>query len=245
MTELGRILIADDEETFLLSTADLLRTEGYKCDCTTNGIDAVEKLRSVEYDLLIADIKMQGNFELELIRDLSQIVEYMPVILVTGYPSMPSAIRSIELAVMAYLVKPIDFGELLEKVKLSIQNSRSVKTVKNIRKRLQQWSEDLKSVEDTSHTLPHDKYLMQVETFVSLTCQNVFGALLDLKHLTDNAAVGNIKNEICHLFNCPHLRGLRVALAEAIEVIEKTKSSFKSKELAELRKKLEGLLKGV
>jgi YesN/AraC family two-component response regulator len=158
---------------------------------------------------------------------------------------MKSAIQSIELPVMAYLVKPVDFGELLEKVRTSIQNSRLIKTAKNIWKRLQQWSEDLKTVEEMVNIMPQYESPMHVETFINLTFQNILGILLDLRHLTNTAAVGNIKNEICHLFNCPHLQVLRGALSEAIEVIEKTKSSFKSKDLGELRKKLEGLVKGV
>ena len=40
MSDLGKILIADDEETFLRSTADLLRREGYECDCVPDGITA-------------------------------------------------------------------------------------------------------------------------------------------------------------------------------------------------------------
>src|SRR4030042_6214874 len=101
MGDLRRILIADDEETFRNSLADLLRQAGYQCDCAPDAIVAAELLHSAEYDLLIADIKMQGNFELEFIRALPQIAEGMPVILVTGYPSLRSAIESIQLPVAA------------------------------------------------------------------------------------------------------------------------------------------------
>jgi DNA-binding response OmpR family regulator len=45
MADLGRILIADDEETFLNSMADLLRQRGYQCDCAPNAIVAAELLR--------------------------------------------------------------------------------------------------------------------------------------------------------------------------------------------------------
>ena len=94
MSELGRILIADDEETFLMSTADLLRNEGFECDCAPDATSAAQMLRSGDHDLLIADIKMPGNFELEFIRDLPQIAEGLPVILVTGYPTLDTAIQS-------------------------------------------------------------------------------------------------------------------------------------------------------
>ena len=109
----GRILIADDEESVLLSTADLLRIEGYECACASGAKTAFDMLRKKEYDLLIADIKMQGNSDLELIKKLPEIVHRMPVILVTGYPSLSSAVQSTNLPVVAYLIKPFEFSELL------------------------------------------------------------------------------------------------------------------------------------
>ena len=133
MTDLGRILIADDEHTFLNSMADLLRREGYQCDCAPNAIVAADLLRRNDYDLLIADIKMEGNFELELIRDIPQIAGGMPVILVTGHPSLKSAIQSVQLPVVAYLVKPFEFKELLFHVQSSIKTYLFFKPVRNIR----------------------------------------------------------------------------------------------------------------
>ena len=109
----SRILIADDEESVLLSTADLLRIEGYECACASDAKTAVDMLRKKKYDLLIADIKMQGNSDLQLIKKLPEIVGRMPVILVTGYPSMSSAVQSIKLPVVGYLIKPFEFTELL------------------------------------------------------------------------------------------------------------------------------------
>jgi len=133
MTDLGRILIADDEHTFLDSMADLLRREGHQCDCAPNAIVAADLLRRNDYDLLIADIKMEGNFELELIRDIPQIAGGMPVILVTGHPSLKSAIQSVQLPVVAYLVKPFEFKELLIHVQSSIKTYLFFKPVRNIR----------------------------------------------------------------------------------------------------------------
>ena len=109
----GRILIADDEESVLLSTADLLRIEGYDCNCALDAKTAFEKLRKNKYDLLIADIKMQGNSDLQLIKKLPESAHGMPVILVTGYPSLSSAVQSIKLPVVGYLIKPFEFSELL------------------------------------------------------------------------------------------------------------------------------------
>ena len=89
----GSILIADDEETFLRSTARLLHREGYDCDCALDADRAVEMLRTGRYDLLIADIKMPGNPNLKLVRDVQQLAAGMPVILVTGVSASVRSVR--------------------------------------------------------------------------------------------------------------------------------------------------------
>jgi len=122
--EQGRILIADDEEVFLESTADLLRREGYECDCAIDSRTVLEKVKTTNYDLLIADINMPGNQELELIKELPRIGERMPVILATGNPVFHSEFQSIEHPVIAYMFKPVEFGKLLAQVKISIENFR-------------------------------------------------------------------------------------------------------------------------
>ena len=121
----GRILIADDEESVLLSTADLLRIEGYECACASGAKTAFDMLRKRKYDLLIVDIKMQGNSDLQLIKKLPEIVDRMSVILVTGYPSLSSAVQSIKLPVVGYLIKPFEFSELLTVVQGAIAGEGS------------------------------------------------------------------------------------------------------------------------
>src|SRR4030043_103181 len=244
MADLWRILVADDEETFRNSMADLLRWGGYQCDCASDAIIATELLRSADYDLLIADIKMQGNFELEFIRALPQIAEGMPVILVTGYPSLRSAIESIQLPVAAYLVKPFEFEELLVQVQISVKNYQFYKALRDHRKRLTDWSEDLKGIEEVQNIMPPSESSQPIDDFLTLTFHNIAAALSDLKHLTESFSTGNSSHqEVCHLLNCPRLNTLNKTLVETIDVLEKTKSAFKSKELGNLRRNLEELVR--
>jgi DNA-binding NtrC family response regulator len=131
MADSARILIADDEEMFLNSTASLLRKKGYKCDCATSAKLATKMLSQKEYDLLISDIYMPGNSGFELIRYLTKYYEGLPVFLVTGYPSMRAAAYALELPpVVGYFTKPIDFNKLFEKMKETIQNYRIYRTVR-------------------------------------------------------------------------------------------------------------------
>jgi DNA-binding NtrC family response regulator len=79
-------------------------------------------LSADRYQLLIAGLQMPGNMQFELIERLEHLAPAMPVILVTGYPSLNSAIRAVELPVIAYLIKPFDFDDLLRFLRKAIPN---------------------------------------------------------------------------------------------------------------------------
>ena len=91
----GQLLLADDEEIFLQSTADLLRLEGFSVDCAKDAHEAARLLREFRYDVLISDIRMPGNLDLALVHGISEPNAGIPVILMTGYPSAPTAIQAI------------------------------------------------------------------------------------------------------------------------------------------------------
>lgn len=242
MGKLGRILIADDEETFRNSTADLLRKDGYECDCVSDAGEAVGKLRESSYDLLIADIHMPGNPELELVKEIPVIAEGMPVILVTGYPSVNSAIESIKLTVAAYLVKPVEFSELQEHVEKAIEHYRTYRAVSDTRKRLQEWCNDLDNIKKTVTLKSENATSVAINTFFELTLRNVVDSLMDLKHMVDELAMQSDEQYVCNLLDCPSLTALKGGLSETVKVLERTKSSFKSKDLGVLRKKLQTII---
>ena len=116
----SKILIADDDETFLLATTDLLRREGYECYYAPDAKTVIETLKSVKFDLLISDINMPGNNELELIKELPEIAEGLPVILITGSLYSDAQIQSLKPPVTVCLSKPLDFEELRMHVRSSI-----------------------------------------------------------------------------------------------------------------------------
>jgi DNA-binding response OmpR family regulator len=242
MTDQGRILIADDDETFLHSTADLLRREGYECTCAIDAQAAAEELSSGEFDLLIADIKMPGNPNLELVKDLPRLRRGMQVILVTGYPSVESAIESVELPVAAYLLKPIDFVRLKNQVRAAIEKRRLFHALGQTRERLEDWIGDLKKIENGASKEDDLASSMPVHLYLDLTFRNVAGALADLRQVTEAASAEKADHETCRLLNCPRLKALTSALSETIQVLERTKTAFKSKDLGLLRRKLERIV---
>jgi DNA-binding NtrC family response regulator len=121
MAAKGCILIADDEPTFLLSTAELLRHAGHECHCASDAFEARRMLEEHTFDLMLCDIRMPGNADLELIEQLPCKV---PVILVTGYPPPTDAVQSLQADVVAVLTKPADIDELLGTIQQGLDDER-------------------------------------------------------------------------------------------------------------------------
>jgi YesN/AraC family two-component response regulator len=243
MNNKNRILLADDEKTFLDSTGELIRREGYDCVCVSDAFEAIEQLKQQSYDLLISDIKMPGNPELELIKEVQKIARGTQVILITGFPSAKSAIESIQLPVSAYMVKPISFQELKQNIEIAIKQKELYEKVAQTKDRLKQWRLHIDTIEQALQKRDERTFSTSVKSFLDLTCSNICASLVDFKNITQILTNENSQAEICNLVNCPRLKKLSEGVNETIKILELTKSSFKSKELGDLRISLEKLIK--
>jgi DNA-binding NarL/FixJ family response regulator len=112
-----------------------------------DGSSAIAKLHEHSYSLIIADIKMPGNSELEFIHLLPQIAPGVPVILVTGYPTLRSAVQSIQLPVVAYLTKPLEFDELLGQIQAVLAKSQADQTLRMMKHQAQELWQNLQNLE--------------------------------------------------------------------------------------------------
>ena len=126
-----RILIADDEPLFLRTTAALLRKQGFACVCASNGKAALEALSSEHFDLVLSDLNMPGNFKLELLKEGRSQWPDLPLIVITGAPSLPTAIEGVRLGITDYLLKPVKLDDLLSSIKraLAHHDQRQTQTV--------------------------------------------------------------------------------------------------------------------
>lgn len=112
-----RVLIAEDEEITRKHLADVLRDENYDVVSVNNGVDALEEIKSNDFDILIADIKMPGMDGLELLSRVKKISPETAVLVITGFGSINSAVEAMKKGAFDYLPKPFDLDELLLKVK--------------------------------------------------------------------------------------------------------------------------------
>jgi DNA-binding response OmpR family regulator len=234
---IGSVIIADDEETFRESTSRLLRREGFDCHCVEDADNAVESLRHNRYDVLLADIRMPQNPDRRVVKAARDLDSHLPIILVTGYPSADTAICGINLAVAAYLTKPVDFDELLTHVHGAVRRSHARRRTSAVIERLCSVVADLETENSRSFSRnePADESSLA-------TLRTLASCLSDLLVLWEKPAAEHGLVNLCELLDCPQRAVHREAILHTIEVLEKTKDSFKSKQLAELRGKLEQTL---
>ncbi len=135
-----RILIADDEPLYLRTTGDLLRRAGYDCTCVSDAYQAVERLAEEPFDLVLSDLNMPGNLKLELLHRHSKHNRETPLIVVTGVPSLPSAIESIRLGITDYLLKPVKFEDLLASVRRALAGPPITRTATGPKRDGNEWN---------------------------------------------------------------------------------------------------------
>lgn len=230
----GNLLIADDEEFVRHGLSELLRRSDFTCVVAESGASALEKLKTQTFDALISDIHMPGNAGLELILQVRVMAPALPVVLLTGRPSVETAARSVRLPVTAYLTKPPNMDELESILDAAIADYRGFRALQSGRARLQAWELELQELEQTfraaasgsEHGGPMGHYLR-------VTLRQVILMLSDLEQ-----AAGALERQGAAATTIDH----EAALRRTVEVLERTKQNFKSKELAELRKQIEQLL---
>jgi DNA-binding NtrC family response regulator len=230
----GRVLVADDDGPLREGMVSMLQRLGYRCEGAASAAEATARLRAAEFDVLISDINMPGNVGLEFIGTLPEFAAGLPVILLTGRPSVDTAARSVRLPVVAYLTKPPDFDELQRLLDQAIANHRGLRAMRASRDRLRAWEGELGQIEQAMRQSPHDPAGGPLANFLQVSLRQVILMLAELDRATSSLErrSGGGLEKVDHV----------AALRRTIEVLERTKQNFKSKDLADLRRQLEQLV---
>lgn len=111
-----RILVVDDDEDVCDYLVMVLEKEGYQATAITDPRDTVAAMRSDDYHLVILDLMMPGMEGTDVLQEIRRIDDDVAVIIFTGYPSMDTAIRSLQHQASDYLKKPFRVDEFKEAV---------------------------------------------------------------------------------------------------------------------------------
>lgn len=117
------VFVVDDEVTVLDAIGRTLETLGVEVTCFINPAQCLEGLRLRRCDLLIADLRMPEMDGIELLREVKRHKPWVPVLVVTGYGDVPSAVRAIKAGAEDFVEKPLDKANLRRIVESILQES--------------------------------------------------------------------------------------------------------------------------
>jgi DNA-binding NtrC family response regulator len=113
---MARILIADDDAASCELFAEVLEREGYQVDQVQTGDEALSRLPEKLYDLLLVDVRMPGMTGLEVTRAVRKEYPCMPILVMTAFGSMETAVEAIHEGSFDFISKPMNLEELKKTV---------------------------------------------------------------------------------------------------------------------------------
>ncbi len=163
LMERSRILVVDDELTIRKSIKKRLEMEGYDVTSTDNAKDALKLFQENSFDTVISDIRMEEMDGLELLKRLQNQHRDVPVIMVTGAPSLDTAQESITAGAYDYITKPIEREILINTVRRAVEKKRLNDQIKEYQRNL-----ELKVREQTKTIFAIYKFANQLNSMDSL-----------------------------------------------------------------------------
>jgi len=132
------ILIVDDEFSVRDSLTKWFKFDGYLAESAENATEALKKLQAGHWDIVFLDIKMPGVDGMELQQRIKNIDPDMVIIMLTGYASIDTAVKSLKEGAYDYLTKPVDPDYLSHLIEKIIQQKRLFKENVLLKKTIQE-----------------------------------------------------------------------------------------------------------
>jgi len=133
---MSKILVIDDERSIRNTLKDILEYEKYEVDLAEDGIKALEKVKTAEYDIILCDIKMPGMDGIEVLEKLGEFTPDTPVVMISGHGNIDTAVDSIKKGAFDYIEKPLDLNRLLITIRNAMDKSSLVSETKILKKKV-------------------------------------------------------------------------------------------------------------
>ena len=118
------ILVVDDDISHCTILQALLQGWGYRVESAHNGMQALEQVRQHVFDLVLCDIRMAEMDGIETLKEIKTLNPSIPVLIMTAYSSVDTAVEALKSGALDYLIKPLDFDELQQTSSQALAHTR-------------------------------------------------------------------------------------------------------------------------
>lgn len=141
MTEKAKVLIIDDDEAILDSCTQVLEKDGYSVKGARDGEQGLKIFNSESFHLVLLDLKLPGLDGIEVLGHIKKENPETPIIIMTGYASVESAVEAMKLGAFDYMAKPFSPKELRVNIRKALNNRKMLMENLYLRKELEAKSE--------------------------------------------------------------------------------------------------------
>jgi len=152
---MSTILIIDDERSIRNVLKDILSNEGYKVEEAADGEEGLKKFTSVNYDLVLCDIKMPKLDGLEFLQKAYHHNSDVPVIMISGHGNIETAVEAVKKGAFDYISKPPDLNRLLITIRNAMDKNNLVQETKVLKRKVSKTeqiigeSDSIKKIKET------------------------------------------------------------------------------------------------
>ena len=119
------IFFLDDEPTVREVVRETLENSNFTVSCFGSPIECLKRLRSKKCDLLITDLKMPEKDGIELLTDVQHLAPWVPVLMITGYGDIPTAVKAMKAGAVDFIEKPLDKKNFVQKIRSILKKNVS------------------------------------------------------------------------------------------------------------------------
>ncbi len=156
-----KILIVDDDPGHLTTLKTITRSWGYAVQTADDGAEAVERVKSEPVDLVLMDVRMAKMSGIEALEKINAYNPSIPVIIMTAYSSVESAVEALKTGAYDYLIKPLDF----EVLKLTLERAHDHAGLKTENKLLK---EQLRADFDTANIIGKSQAMKELMAMLAM-----------------------------------------------------------------------------
>src|SRR5437868_2874024 len=131
-----KILIVDDNEYLRYTLTEVLLDAGFKSFAVENGDKAIAEVKSKAYDLVILDMKLPGMSGMEILAKIKEINKNMPVIMLTAFGDIRSAVQAMKQGAKDYITKPFENDAMILTIKKTLEMKYLNEEVNLLRKKI-------------------------------------------------------------------------------------------------------------
>lgn len=238
----ARILVIEDDELYATVLAERFASGGHAVVVAGDAAGAGEQLRAQPFDVIVADLHLPDSNGC-LSDVLLEAAAGTPIVLMTGTPTLESALQAMQRQAFSYHVKPFDLDAFTEDVERAALHGRLQSRVNESRRRYQAVDEQLDALRQVAGRTDGRNIDQSIRDYLRLLLGSGIESMAEALDVLRALEQGQLSYPVRRLSRHPEAEMFRAAIEQTVEVLEKTRNSFKSRELADLRRQLELALK--